>query len=85
MDERHSNSPYDIALLQLENPSTQSPVTLLNQESEAIMPGTMATVMGWGFTSADVNSMGPNVLQEVELPVVANETCQTAYGTEQQI
>jgi len=84
-DERNSNSPYDIALLQLENPSTQSPVTLLNPESEAIMPGTMATVMGWGFTSADVNSMGPNVLQEVELPVVANETCQTAYRTEQQI
>jgi len=84
-DESNSNSPYDIALLQLKSPSNQSPITLLSTESETITKGTMATVMGWGFTSADVNSAGPDVLQKVELPVVTNKTCQAAYGKEQRI
>jgi secreted trypsin-like serine protease len=79
-DQQNPNSPYDIALLQLENPSTQSPINLFLPESE-IAPGTMATVMGWGFTSADENAV-PDVLQEVELPVVAHETCQAAYVME---
>jgi secreted trypsin-like serine protease len=79
------NSPFDIALLQLKQPSTQSPVNLFNSDDGQIAPGTLATVLGWGFISDDKDSAGPDELQEVDLAVVTNRTCQVAYQREHYI
>lgn len=74
----------DIALLQLATPAPQQPVrlpglTFLAQYQVPVVPvGAIATAMGWGTTSATISNY-PNLLYEVDLPVVDKNTCQQAY------
>lgn len=77
-DSYHPSSHFDIALLQLKEPSTQPLVTLPIQDNGDIKPDTLATALGWGITDSETGA-SPDVLQKVELPIVANETCQAAY------
>ncbi|KAM9121553.1 mast cell protease 1A-like isoform 1-T1 [Pangshura tecta] len=46
---------------------------LLPQAGQAVEPGSMCSVAGWGRTSLETKT---NVLHEVELEVMSNETCQ---------
>ena len=75
----------DIALLQLETPASQPPVqlpgvTFLSQfQNPVVPPGTIATAIGWGTTSATTSDY-PNLLYEVDLPLVDRTTCQQAYS-----
>ncbi|EDN66665.1 transmembrane protease serine 2 [Beggiatoa sp. PS] len=73
---------YDLALLQLKEPSTQPLLSLASPNSTAMEPDTMATAIGWGLTNAADNDSVSDILQQVDLPIVSNETCQTAYTTE---
>jgi secreted trypsin-like serine protease len=74
--------PHDLALLQLKEASTQPLLSLASPNSKIMEPDTMATAIGWGLTDAEDNDSAPDILQQVDLPLVSNETCQTAYTTE---
>ncbi|MEZ4656941.1 MAG: trypsin-like serine protease [Caldilineaceae bacterium] len=74
----------DIALFKL-----SAPVTLNNRvqivklaaspADDALMEaGVLSTVTGWGALTE--GGAGPNVLQEVSVPLVSNRVCDTAYG-----
>ncbi|MCW1885402.1 serine protease [Luteolibacter flavescens] len=58
----------DYALLRLAEPADGTVIPLIDDRSQEI-PGVLATVTGWGTTSAGSSSY-PNRLQEVELPLV---------------
>lgn len=74
----------DIALLHLTTPAVTTryvaPIALSTYpEDEAfVMPGTLATVTGWGATKENAG-LAP-VLREVEVPLVANADCRQSYG-----
>lgn len=70
------NSYYDIALIELEKPSSRMPVGLVETDNYLIAPGEMGTVLGWGITESGRRS---NLLREVDVPVVPNSTCADAY------
>jgi len=79
----NKSSPFDIALLQLKTPSTQPPIVLpLNSATEV---GEETIAIGWGNLTTETNSPVADILQEVELPLVSNETCQTAYINDYEI
>lgn len=62
----------DIAYLELERPSTQTPIQSLSR-ADMYPSGTMATAIGWGA----LKEFGdyPEQLQEVDLPLVSNIQC----------
>lgn len=70
----------DIALIKLETSSSQSTVALANVANQALWgPGTVATVMGWGFTESVPGF--PEVLYEVDVPIISDSDClDTAVG-----
>ncbi|MDM8567726.1 serine protease [Candidatus Halobeggiatoa sp. HSG11] len=76
------NWDYDLALLQLKKPSTQPLLNLANPDSSAMKVGKMAMAIGWGLTDSNDGYSTPNVLQQVELPLVSNRTCQNVYTDE---
>lgn len=82
--------PNDLALLQLVTPAPQRPVLLPGLTFRAqfhhpvVPPGTMATALGWGTTSATSLDF-PEALWEVELPIVDQAICQEAYSGVQDI
>lgn len=78
-----SDSHFDIALLQLTKPATQFPIALPLQDTLA--PSNNAIAIGWGNTISGDNDSVPDALQEVELEIVSNETCQAAYQDEYKI
>lgn len=73
----------DIGLIQLTAPVNVEPLSIASQ-SELFTPGNMATVLGWGATGLSPN-IYPDVLQQVQLPIVAHGICQHAYLSEQVI
>lgn len=77
-----TNSWADIALLELATPSKLPPIALATKDSPATLPSQEATVLGWGHTSLDANNKGSEVLQQLEIPIVSNDVCQTAYASE---
>lgn len=79
-----SYAANDIALLELQSNSAQTPVTIYSGASEQnINPtllGLMTTLTGWGLADTPTSWYYPSVLQQVELPVVANSYCNNAFG-----
>jgi len=70
-------TPFDIALLQLAAPSSQPTVGLPDETMQDLeTAGRMATVIGWGSTVARASS---RQLQQVDVPLVVQETCTAAY------
>ncbi len=71
----------DIALLRLAEPADTSDPTVgtipLNSQSN-LASGTLATVTGWGTTSSGGSTSA--VLQEVNVPLVTNQSCNLSYG-----
>ena len=84
-DKNNRSSPFDIALLKLRFPSTQPTVAIPLLDESANEPGKMATAMGWGSLTAGINNIYPEILQQVELPIVSEQTCQSAYQNEYEI
>lgn len=72
-----SNNDNDIALLKLESPTSLdiAPLPLVTSETGFEQPSTgeMLTVMGWGALTQ--GGSGPNVMHEVDVPLVSNATC----------
>lgn len=73
----------DIALVKLAEPASSRPVALAGAADGALeAAGRPAVVTGWGYTKADHgwdDKYLPTELQEVEIPIVARETCRAAY------
>ena len=63
----------DVAVIVLKTNSTVTPIAI-NSDLKA---GELATALGWGTTVAG-ESEYPTVLHKVEVPIVANETCNSA-------
>lgn len=79
-DENTTNN--DIALLHLARPATGvQPIPWLTAATLAqANPGVLATVTGWGALSE--GGAGSDVLQQVQVPVVSNQACNSpnSYG-----
>ena len=77
---KSTNANYDFSILILGTPlvftSTIGPVCL-PASTQSLYTGQVATVTGWGDTSAE-GSPSPT-LQEVEVTVVSNEKCSDYY------
>uniref|UniRef100_G1Q6S9 Peptidase S1 domain-containing protein n=1 Tax=Myotis lucifugus TaxID=59463 RepID=G1Q6S9_MYOLU len=72
----------DVALLKLEapvQPSNLVGLISLPPASSAFPPGTRCWVTGWGLIGFQ-ESLLPKNLQEVEVPLVADEICRQHYG-----
>lgn len=67
------NYDVDLALLQLETPSTGTPVTITATEPAT---GQKGHVYGWGVSD---RGRAVNYLRRVEMPVVDREACRDAY------
>lgn len=77
----------DLALVQLSNPVTWSdyirPVCL--PASGTLFPeGMMCYVTGWGDTRDGVPLSGIKTLQEVQVPIISQSSCQEMYQTDPQ-
>lgn len=73
----------DLALLELSEATTIAPIQTLGHYSLEDIPGVTATALGWGDTSS-VFTLFPEVLHEVDLPLVNNDFCaeRTSFITE---
>ncbi|XP_006107312.2 mastin-like [Myotis lucifugus] len=72
----------DVALLKLEapvQPSNLVGLISLPPASSSFPPGTRCWVTGWGHIASGVPLQPPENLQEVEVPMVANEICRQQY------
>uniref|UniRef100_G1QB50 Peptidase S1 domain-containing protein n=1 Tax=Myotis lucifugus TaxID=59463 RepID=G1QB50_MYOLU len=71
----------DVALLKLEAPVRPSNLVRwirLPPASSALLPGTRCWVTGWGDTASG-DPLPPKTLQEVKVPIVADEICRQQY------
>lgn len=80
-DPRETTSPNDIALLELANAVSDTPMRLT---LDSVSAGADATVIGWGATRYDAFTQEadryPEKLKEVDVPVVSNSVCNSSYG-----
>lgn len=76
---------YDFALIELDTESTYTPIEINTSEiaiptSSTPGPEIMTTVAGWGETGKYLNPMSSaDVLQKVDVPLVASEVCEQSY------
>jgi trypsin len=75
---------HDAALLQLSSPVTGITPIAVDSDSSAAnpleAPGYFLTTAGWGSTS-EGGSCCPARMNEVDVPVVSDASCTTAYGS----
>lgn len=71
----------DVALLELSEAVGSEYVSVLNTRDARYyaISGDIATVIGWGSTDGVVD-VYPDLLQEVEIPIVSNDTCSAAMS-----
>ncbi len=74
----------DLALLEISVPSGQQPVILFSGASrqglELSLVNRMTTLIGWGLADTPTTWYYPSILQQVELPVVADSICNDTFG-----
>lgn len=75
-----STDDNDIALLELAQTSTQTTIAW-NTNSAYNAAGTNSTVIGWGNTAYPSTSY-PEMLMQVDVPIVSNATCSASYPGE---
>ena len=74
----------DVALMKLSSPVTLNarvqtiPLVNAPADDSLVANGILATVTGWGATSEGGSSS--SVLRKVQVPIVSNTTCNSAYG-----
>jgi hypothetical protein len=79
-----ATTDFDIALLRLTRPSSQTPIALARPEEPALFaPGVASTITGWGalFEGGD----SPDVLHQVTVPIASNEAANALPGYEGQV
>ncbi|MFP7753158.1 S1 family peptidase [Thermodesulfobacteriota bacterium B35] len=74
----------DIALLRLATPAAVEPLTLFSGQSRDNTPpsllGRSTTLLGWGLYNTSGYPYFPSILQQVDLPVVSDSLCSSAFG-----
>src|SRR5215213_4821082 len=74
------NGGHDVALLRLDRPSAAVPVRIVSTGEAALWAaGKPARVIGWG-SSVFLVGPGSDDLQEVDVPMVSDEDCDTSYN-----
>jgi len=76
-DYNSDTSDIDIALVKLDSPASQTPISVVSKNSNLETPGKPFTVVGWGLL--EEGGMASDRLMEVTLPVVSNQSCQSMY------
>lgn len=73
----------DIALVELKQSSNQPPITLFSGESRENVPanllGITLTALGWGWADGPSGFYYPEILRQVDLPVVEESICNNIY------
>eukprot|EP00002_Diphylleia_rotans_P008161 TRINITY_DN178_c0_g2_i2.p1 TRINITY_DN178_c0_g2~~TRINITY_DN178_c0_g2_i2.p1 ORF type:complete len:403 (-),score=88.13 TRINITY_DN178_c0_g2_i2:430-1638(-) len=70
---------FDFAIWKLQGETTVTPISLITPESNITLPGTLATVAGWGTTSY-MGSLS-RVLLKTQVPIVDSAKCQQQLRT----
>jgi secreted trypsin-like serine protease len=69
----------DAALLHLATAAPETPLPLIDDATlSAATPGSVGRVVGWGLTDENGTQVA-HTLQEVDVPIVGDATCHTAY------
>jgi secreted trypsin-like serine protease len=74
---------FDLALLRLSQPSSYETLALIPADDTILgAPGVMSTVIGWGDTRTNGAGSYSDVLRQLSVPIVSNETCNalSSYG-----
>jgi len=73
-------SGFDIAIVELDSPVTEvQPISLVSSEDDTYQkPGYWVRTIGWGFLHTHFPTK-PDLLQQVELPVVLEKRCSELY------
>ncbi|MBU0962050.1 MAG: serine protease [Proteobacteria bacterium] len=74
-----NTSQNDIALLELNQPSSQTTLPLFSGQPDVL--GEMVTAIGWGMADDGIFWYYPEKLRQVDLPVVADSYCNNIYPT----
>lgn len=74
-DNDPENPLSDIALIQLEKPSSQPILRIAETYNKLDRKDALATVIGWGLTNVKDKSSISDKLQQTSLPLVSNEVC----------
>ncbi len=74
-DNNPGNPLADIALIQLEKPSSQPILRVAETYNKLDNNNSLATVIGWGLTDVKDKSSISNKLQQTSLPIISNEIC----------
>lgn len=73
-----SHASVDIAVLELTQPSAQTPLPWAGPADGSVYPpGTVATVTGWGATTE--GSSRSNDLREAQVPIISDADCAASY------
>ncbi|BCG62439.1 MAG: prostasin [Methyloprofundus sp.] len=64
----------DLALVRLRTASQFLPIKLLSPFTSQDAPGQTGIALGWGTQDPDT-TLTPNILQQVDLPIVSQDTC----------
>lgn len=64
----------DMALIELENAAPLTTIPLFNGQDA--LEGETGTIIGWGLTAYGY----PEALQQADVPIVSNQTCNDAYN-----
>jgi secreted trypsin-like serine protease len=72
-------SRNDLSILTLSRASTKAPTQVAAGSERSIWnPGVLATIAGWGNTSADGQEF-PDTLQKAQVPITTDAYCEGAY------
>jgi len=74
-DNDPENPLSDIALIQLEKPSSQPILRIAETYNKLDSKDVLATVIGWGLTNVKDKSSISDQLQQTSLPIVSNQVC----------
>ncbi|MCA9211705.1 MAG: trypsin-like serine protease [Planctomycetales bacterium] len=71
----------DIAVLRLDVPSSFNSVGVVRAHQTSLtVPGTTATAFGWGAIEESLFAQPVDILKQVDLPIVSNETANSPEG-----
>src|SRR5688572_23517008 len=77
------NSRNDLSVLTLSRPSIHAPTKIAGAAERSIWdPGDLATIAGWGNTSADGEEF-PDTLQKAQVPITTDAYCESAYSDDE--
>ncbi|XP_043855796.1 serine protease 33-like [Dromiciops gliroides] len=81
-DYQKEYGPGDIALVQMDSPVNFNNFVLpicLPESADQLVDGNLCWVTGWGQTGENQNLLAPYTLQELEVPIISTQVCDSYY------